>query len=380
MANLFLYTGTTFLRENGGQRSGTSGEAQFAYQNYLPFGGQMAWQTVHNIDPETCGTRKEGNRRFRYVKNSPPFMGLRLHTVLSSASINKSAGQYKQEGNASTLTEKVTFTRGELGKDKDVSVDNSSGRIPRKQADALVDDIIQCADLNGRFLGVGDCNSFHNAAYLFGALALHGKPTPALIVNVDQHTDIGIGTLDKGIVSSDGWAMSLLDRLGAGAYLCLGSGGKTEGSQQNMCMLKPRGAAIRGWSQLKPLVPKITKEELTDNNAQALQTKLVTLLQTLRTQLQEDFASVYITIDRDCMLGNYTQWGEIGAIIDGYPGVLRILTALKGALATAAPQADLAGMDATGLPEEGCGPGNGGFQYQNIRAELQAYRQFLDAW
>lgn len=389
MANLFLYTGTTFLRQDGQARAGTAGEAQFAYTNMLFQGHNVVWQTLHNVDPETSGTREGGSRRFRYLRgHAPNMLGTRLHTVLTTASIRKNARMIDVE-DGPRVGEKVYFTSDEIGKARTdptevdiLEVGNSSGRVPLKQANNLVNDVIQVADLTTPLFSVGDCNSFHNSAYFLGSLALHGKAGPVLIVNVDQHMDIGTVGGERDVVSSDGWAKQLLNRVNTGAYLCLGCGGTTEMAGQNVCLYKAAGAAVTGWPTFRAALngAKINKAELVADNTANLQAHLQTILTYLQTQLGQDFASIYITVDRDCMKKNYTQWGELGAVIATPAIVRRILTTVMEAMGVVAPAAALVGMDITGLPEEGEGPGDGSFRYQDVKDELRAYHDFLHDW
>ena len=93
------------------------------------------------------------------------------------------------------------------------------------------------AEIRWPLFSVGDCNSFHNDAYVTGAYALDlgqaedgDVDAPTLIMNFDQHRDLG--SAPAPLVRSDGWGAQLMCRYKRAAYVVIGAGGKPDVANQ----------------------------------------------------------------------------------------------------------------------------------------------------
>jgi hypothetical protein len=377
--NLFFYVGTIFLREDASLPDNVGKEAQFALRNLLP--DDMGWETVCNTNSETAGKPDvAGKRSFTYSNGG--VTGASLLEGLMSSFKNSALQAVVSEDVESTAV--LASAQGKV-KIHESEISNSSGRISKEELDGLIAELVQRVKGRGQLFSVADCNSFHNVAYILGSVALHRKPAPVLLINIDQHKDIG-GVDKFGFVASDRWATSMLASLSCGAYVVLGSGGSGSGSQI-ACQVK-----LRDGNPTNVKLTSLPKQTLVGSGlASALETAFDTLQGD--EYLDELFQSVYITVDRDCMRQNWTQWGERAAVIDNYQEVIKILTAVMTALKNIG-SAKLVGMDITGLPEYGCGPGSSldpidlltgktsssPYKYSDMRKEIAAYHDFFSTW
>lgn len=384
MPNLFFYVGAVFLRENGQAPIDVRREAQFAMQNLLP--RDMSWERVSNVDAGTAGRPDQaGTRTFRHSKDASS--GSYAEQILGSlrkSALDKVRGAERdvhQDIESTSILAKPTGPKVTISNQQ---LSNSSGRIQKTELDTLIAGMINNLD-SGKLFAVGDCNSFHNVAYIFGNVALHRKAAPILVLNIDQHKDIG--NTSNGFVASDTWGTSMLLNVPVGAYLVAGSGGKSGGSQL-VGQYKARGGNV---TTFKP-TQSVTTQNATSG------TGLGGALNAALTELQvggcmnELVQSVYITVDRDCMVDNWTQWADIAAIFTNCKKVIAFLDEFMTQVIAVSPTAQLVGMDITGLPECGFGPvvideeagtmapDTNRYRYAQIRAEISAYHDFFSKW
>ena len=135
-------------------------------------------------------------------------------------------------------------------------VDNCSGKTLLQDMDAFVSKLSMW--LKAPVFSISDCNSYHNTGYLFGKYALdqamkvHGSTrAPVLIINVDQHKDLG--SISE-YVNSDGWGKQLLANYRTGAYLSIGCMGDQSSTQLYLYVKGKRGSfstktmQMRNWA------------------------------------------------------------------------------------------------------------------------------------
>lgn len=274
-----------------------------------------------------------------------------------------------------------------LNKEFSGAASNCSGRVLHTDIGHLVD---KMKAVKGRIgwplFTVCDCNSFHNVAYVLGAYALDiatagDADGPVLVINFDQHDDLG--SYPQSIVRSDGWGAQLLGRYRRGAYVVIGSGGETrivrggKGPNQVKYSSKTVDAQqvvgfytgelreiMRGpFRQRKMVYPEeleFTTAELTDLNTEQkkvdLKLKFNGLWDHIFARIRGEeafghdfFKHVYVTVDRDCMKYNYTCWKDIKSVFDSFEQVKSLMDILLETLKTRG--CTLAGLDVTGLPE-----------------------------
>jgi len=217
---------------------------------------------------------------------------------------------------------------------------NASSRVDRPQMDRFIEGLIN-KGLGFPMFSVCDCNSFHTSGYLWGLYAAKmlekdGKPKgPVAVINFDQHNDIG--SVQYHDVRSDGWGVPLLNRLTnlgfGGCYMSVGVG-----SERGALATSPRmaGAGCASYASHKKAA-------------------FVKLWKKLMESLGNTIKYIFISIDRDCLQGNYTQWG------DGYFKNTADLTNHMGKVLESLFEAceereksivpQFIGFDITGLPE-----------------------------
>ena len=221
--------------------------------------------------------------------------------------------------------------------------------------------------LSWPLFSVWDCNCFHTSGYLMGKYAFDcasaDKSKTLIVVNIDQHSDAG--SLKQNYVSSDQWGYPLIRAFGKGAYVSLSTCGPKpgpetivveshvnklkHGSFEGKKVSQMGDPSIDSWIRKKHLDGLISKEEKTrQQSSEALSDHWKALLTLLGSP--DGFDYVFLTIDRDCMKNNFTQWGDGKSILNDYKQVDAVANAVLETL-TAYKKTKLVGFDVTGLPE-----------------------------
>ncbi len=247
---------------------------------------------------------------------------------------------------------------------------NYSSRATKTETDAIVaymlDQKIQ-KRIGWPAFSVWDCNCFHNSGYIMGKYALDTAiavsrevDPPVLIVNIDQHSDAG--SKNQSIVSSDRWGYALAECYPNSSYLSVASAGK-ETAHQIETYYRPGDSAV---ATLRPLhIPgqnKFTNTHIghlftgSKQEKKAARDLLKAYWTLLLTKIYPNvegrpgnFKFVYLTIDRDCMVGNLNQWGDVKAILQNYEQVAILADTILSTLVSTG--ARVVGFDVTGLPE-----------------------------
>ena len=216
---------------------------------------------------------------------------------------------------------------------------------------------------------VWDCNCFHTSGYLMGKYAFDCAPSAKnktiIVVNIDQHSDAG--SVKQNYVSSDQWGYPLIKAFGRGAYVSLSTCAQDPGPETTVveshvnqykhgsfqgAKVSPfprRSTSIEQWIQKKHLDGLISKEEeKRQESLEAISDHWKALLALLGSPAGFDY--VFLTIDRDCMKDNFTQWGDGKSILNDYKHVDAVANAVLKTLTTN-KKTKLVGFDVTGLPE-----------------------------
>ncbi|UCF14170.1 MAG: hypothetical protein JSW59_12220 [Phycisphaerales bacterium] len=261
----------------------------------------------------------------------------------------------------------------EISSDKKVfKVANCSGRSTVYYLDQLVDKLENAIEADDHVFAVCDCNCFHNSAYVFGLLALNrrvnqeasaeplecpakiGKElnvldeyvcTPVLIVNIDQHNDF---KREEGRVDSDGWGQPLLRKFDYGAYVAVGLAGGA--NLVGIKTLDEEPKAIKPGVQLPTLFDYQETIRRGNDAYKRVKAKFQKLWIKLEKEMKFPFKYAYLTIDRDCMAFNHTQWGHRGSIFKNRFNVYYVADAIIESFREIGIA--LAGLDVTGLPED----------------------------
>lgn len=262
------------------------------------------------------------------------------------------------------------------------TVDLGDGRTPQNSSGRTRTVLLNPAIASMReqlpfpMFSITDCNTFHTSGYIWGKFALDNAIArwgagPVLIVNFDQHRDYDA---TQDLVKSDGWGKPLLknyqgaflnfgctglnalDGMGfVGAWRRTGQGDPTtvkpgdlddtnRVTMRDLLGIDPPPANARAGNiaagRFADAVPKFD----------VLRQKIPKLIQHLARQAGADaFKYVFLTVDRDCMLYNGTQWGYRDAPFMDYRSVAPMMRMVLEA--TRATGARLVGLDITGLPE-----------------------------
>lgn len=256
-------------------------------------------------------------------------------------------------------------------KDKANMEKNKSSLVLRDQINEFIQ---QLADLENPDLGfpvfsVCDCNSFHTSGYLWGLYAakklkkLDKMPVaPIAIVNFDQHDDMGKSKGD--CVASDRWGLPLVNSLGKLGYerACylsvLNGGAKTPPSPACKAFFHAAG----GTEKCPSIDLKGKTYEKRFNEA---------TFREFWGRVKEYFGAkigyVFVSVDRDCLENNFTQWGDGG--VPDVAALKKVMSAVLAPLLGSRPideidlrksssnkkdtktTARLIGFDVTGLPE-----------------------------
>lgn len=188
-----------------------------------------------------------------------------------------------------------------------------------------------------KLFAVVDSNSFHHMSYILARYAMetHASATNVakkVVINFDAHPDLAKCGTD---LKCNNWATAILaDR--AGYYVTVG----LKGMNQPMAKFKAKAKASSNWTECEWLPGKRGQGRVATG---PYVEKLLTAC-----NVTWNGAKVYITVDRDFMLGSYTQWGDSSSYFDALTGrelVANCLVVLER------KQADVVGFDITGLPE-----------------------------
>ena len=400
MEKLFFHIGTelldcpTFMQTADAQNTLSAWERTIAYFMLKMCPVKTSYACLVNTAP----TKKlAGSRRFqlyRPPKTGHPAVAIRPNVTWVRKVFNKPERNVRAFGSDTKGIVHTMFTaslypnreaarlagmdaRMKLG---NLIVDNCSGKTLLQDMDAFVSKLSMW--LHPPVFSISDCNSYHNTGYLFGKYALdqamrvHGSTrAPVLIINIDQHKDY---TSSSNLVNSDGWGKRLLANYRSGAYVNIGCMGANSPTQLYMSVKRERGwdsptaIKMRSW----PWKPVLSIDNLMKLVATSHETRsqgkifLEDLLNKLWTLLERyietgrwtdpqanvnreslKFKYYFITIDRDCMLYNYTHWGHSDAVFRNTEHVHRFLSIVLAGLRSR--ESILAGLDVTGLPEEG---------------------------
>ncbi|HUU46765.1 MAG TPA: hypothetical protein VM118_13630 [Acidobacteriota bacterium] len=219
------------------------------------------------------------------------------------------------------------------------NIPNSSSRVPITELRKFVGDLSNEKSLGFPVFSVCDCNSFHTSGYLWGLYAIkkafkvHG-PGAVAVLNFDQHQDEGKTGLP--VVPSDGWGVPLLTeqelQAAGGCYLSIGNGQ----SGNVLCRFQAPGAGFKG-NQRATISGSMNKSSW----------------ETFWEGVKDDVGDikfVFISVDRDCLVNHYTQWGDACFFKD----ITRLKSCIEivlGSLMRKIEGVRVIGFDITGLPE-----------------------------
>lgn len=267
-------------------------------------------------------------------------------------------------------------------KTESINFENSSSRCSPGQINDIVEGMQALrgkGELAWPLFSVWDCNSFHTSGYLMGKYAFDCAESPQdktlIVVNIDQHSDAGSSS--QKYVSSDRWGTPLIKQYGKGVYVSLSCAGMKEDDiaceshvwykdeekgiqyikvetprKRNFLDAKKQKATTESWILKKHLDGLVGGEK---KNAEEAMTKhwkaLLGLIEPEESEEPKHFDYVFLTIDRDCMKNNFTQWGDGKSILENYKHVNNVAGAVLETLTKNG--AKLVGFDVTGLPEDG---------------------------
>jgi hypothetical protein len=228
---------------------------------------------------------------------------------------------------------------------KPVMESNKSSAVPSEQMDSFIENLIELKpSLGFPVFSVCDCNSFHTTGYLWGMYAARslqqlGLPKgPVAIVNFDSHADTG--KKDSQVVAIDRWGGMLVNSMAKAGfpacYLSVFNHPNGEGSAFSATEGAKKSAKL-------PTIGKALDQSKT----------FLDFWGKVETYFGKKIQYVFVSIDRDVLKNNYTQWGD-GAIADHEALMVAMRTALAPleVLKTSAQKtATLIGFDITGLPE-----------------------------
>ena len=209
---------------------------------------------------------------------------------------------------------------------------NCSSRVPKGQLDSFVTGLVELNGLSSLgfpVFSVCDCNSFHTSGYLWGLYAAKMakkkkmKTGPIAVINFDQHSDSGGPT--QAIPKSDAWGCLLVNsicKMGCGACFVSVFNG-VNGASSKVYARGGKGEAL----------PRKIDGTYTEFWNKA------------KNYFGEDVKYVFVSIDRDCLKGSLTQWG------DGYFESFSKLSQAMKDLLEPLSEARMIGFDITGLPE-----------------------------
>jgi hypothetical protein len=236
---------------------------------------------------------------------------------------------------------------------------NKSSLVPRAQMDEFVAGLTEQQPLGFPVFSVSDCNSFHTSGYLWGLYAgkmasQNGLTDGAIaIANFDQHKDIdppSDPTPGQKGVASDRWGKPLVWALNDLGYdACYVSACNPPGDQVDS--YASTGNRERHYSKKG----KIEDYESFWND--------------IEENIGKPIRYVFVTIDRDVIKSNFTQWGDgpiaspqellknmfevlqpVFGLGSNYSGFLAKGT-IQNTINKVLPKALLIGFDVTGLPE-----------------------------
>ncbi len=398
MKNIFFYVGTDLK---------SAGENLSEMVEYPPYGfavsrfmsqigmGWDKWDFILNTG--AGNTAAGGNRSFCYYPNIPsPRWRYSGHAWTAAASAYRDflksparfGGVERFDLHTAALrcnvmnveaSEKKIKLRG-ANRAVVKEVDNCSGKSLKATMDAFIDKLGTV--INTPFFAVCDCNCFHNSAYIMGKLALRrvvgpADNSPVLIINVDQHLD---ADCDATLVNSDGWGHALLRNFRNGAYISIGCRGVAS-AEQTYCAVRRNGQPVKKLVTSKRVgigpkkmtgLPWISKKQIlsllepdpTNGKKNSLRDHCKTFWAFLERYIrtgeyiaassldppQSRFKYFYITVDRDCMIWNYTKWGHVEAMFRNPGHVRTLLDVVVESLKDRG--AKLVAMDTTGLPDK----------------------------
>ncbi|MFT3771809.1 MAG: hypothetical protein QM820_40890 [Minicystis sp.] len=233
-----------------------------------------------------------------------------------------------------------------------------SGRVQKAEFDEFIAAVR--ATLTLPVMSVSDCNTFHTTGYLWGKMALDeswaNDPNGAvLVVDLDQHPDAGSDT--SGIVSSDGWGHPLIKCYPKAAYVVLGLKCNSVNDIAMYSAVRRANTNVSAVMCKKAVNPLMKQLQIATNATPtllrgplgAIAAELENIWTALEALLQDQFKHIYITVDRDCMYGNRTQWKDLDVTFETPEEVVRVIDAIM--LTMKKRQARLSGFDVTGLPE-----------------------------
>jgi hypothetical protein len=275
----------------------------------------------------------------------------------------------------------------EPSKTESIAFKNVSSRCSHGQINAIVKEMQELqreGELDWPVFSVWDCNCFHTSGYLMGKYAFDCADSlqnkTLIVVNIDQHSDAGRES--QKFVSSDKWGVPLIkqyEKYGKGVYVSLSSAGKKEDDIaveshvwymdkekgiQYIKVEKPIGQKEKALAALIQAKEKkatteswILKKHLDDlgagknKDAENAMTKHWQALLEIIGSKHKHFDYVFLSIDRDCMKKNFTQWGDNKSILENYNHVNEVADAVLSTLIVDKKKTKLVGFDVTGLPE-----------------------------
>ncbi len=250
---------------------------------------------------------------------------------------------------------KYTLAPGHIGP----ALSDCSGRVLKAELDVFID--ILKDKLPYPLYSVSDCNTFHTTGYLWGKYALDrsgavGSQDGVLIIDLDQHNDAGSA---GAIISSDGWGKPLLNCYDNSAYAVVGTAASEDTNVNVYAAYRKGGGLIRKINckakknQMMDgtqVETNITPRLLKSGTLADLVTALTKLIDDLEDLTETPFKHFYLTVDRDCMFGSRTQWGDRSVTFEDPDEVIRVIDVLVAVLGLKR-NVRLAGLDVTGLPD-----------------------------
>ncbi len=243
---------------------------------------------------------------------------------------------------------------------------NNSSMVPKFQLDTFVKNL-STKKLGFPVFSLSDCNSFHTSGYLWGLYAVmmaeKNKLTDGAIaiINFDQHKDLDAPTdinapleseKNRSRVASDRWGKSLVQALNKDL--------KYDACYLSVCNA-PDGKSIAFYASGQEKKDKFEKGGKIDDYE--------SFWKEVEMYFDRSIRYVFITIDRDVIKNNFTQWGD-GSVTNRrvlQQAMFEVLNPLFGFKTTyeeflargdivntinkSSLKAMLIGFDVTGLPE-----------------------------
>ena len=180
------------------------------------------------------------------------------------------------------------------------------------------------------------------------------------MVDIDQHKDAGT---ENGLVRSDGWGHPLIKNYDHAAYMVLGLAVGALTSANVYAAVRNTPGSVSAKTCGKPvkqtdlergrdydidtnITPSLLKGTVAEIGASI--SKILSDLEGLLTDSVR-FRHLYMTVDRDAMLGSRTQWKDTAVTFEDPAEIIKVLDAIVGAMALRGVL--IAGFDVTGLPE-----------------------------